>query len=408
MIKKILFILSCTPALIQSTLRIGGLISNHGKYIQESAAIKEGYDFWQQRVNAQGGIKIGTSLYTVEIIYEDDESDPKKVLPAIEYLRREKKVSFILGPYSSELNQEARLAAEKNKIVLVQPAGDAENIFSTAGYMFGISAPAHTYLDTTLTMLKERNAKTIALVEKEEDFFSQAMAKHIRTWAKQNNIQIVAQYTYPMLMPTIQNDPIEQLKHMNILKDICIKAKLVHPDVFIATGHYYDSILLIDAAQNTSISFYPPAFVLCVGPGIPSFIDHCLQIHRQPNYVIGPSLWDTTVSGEDHVFGTAQNYANTFKQKYAHDAGVLQASASAAALALQLALEKAGKIDVPAVRASLKELNSSTFYGPISFNKNCQNAAARVGVIQIQDNRMNFIYNAKDLIYPAPAAYKNR
>ncbi len=45
------------------------------------------------------------------------------------------------------------------------------------------------------------------------------------------------------------------------------------------------------------------------------------------------------------------------------------ASATAAALALHLAIEAAGSTDTNAVRTALRGLSADTFYGPISFDE---------------------------------------
>ena len=63
------------------------------------------------------------------------------------------------------------------------------------------------------------------------------------------------------------------------------------------------------------------------------------------------------------------------------------ASATAAALALHLAIEAAGSIDTGAVRAALRGLSADTFYGPISFDDRGVNVGKPMGTIQVQDGQ---------------------
>ena len=64
------------------------------------------------------------------------------------------------------------------------------------------------------------------------------------------------------------------------------------------------------------------------------------------------------------------------------------ASATAAALALHLAIEAAGSTDTGAVRAALRALSADTFYGPISFDERGVNVSKPMGTIQVQDGEI--------------------
>ena len=82
------------------------------------------------------------------------------------------------------------------------------------------------------------------------------------------------------------------------------------------------------------------------------------------------------------------------------------ASATAAALALHLAIESAGSLDTDAVRTALRDMDVDTFYGPIDFDETGKNVAKPMGTIQIQDGAARLVAPAgvsvADLIYPAP------
>ena len=61
------------------------------------------------------------------------------------------------------------------------------------------------------------------------------------------------------------------------------------------------------------------------------------------------------------------------------------------ALALQLAIEQAGSLEMDDVRQALFDLDEVTFYGPINFDETGKNAAKPMGAIQIQDGVINVI-----------------
>ena len=73
------------------------------------------------------------------------------------------------------------------------------------------------------------------------------------------------------------------------------------------------------------------------------------------------------------------------------------ASATAAALALHLAIEAAGSTETGAVRDALRSLRADTFYGPITFDGRGVNTAKPMGTIQVQDGAIR-------VVAPDPAA----
>ncbi len=67
------------------------------------------------------------------------------------------------------------------------------------------------------------------------------------------------------------------------------------------------------------------------------------------------------------------------------------ASATAAALALHLAIEAAGSTDTGAVREALRSLRADTFYGPIAFDGRGVNTAKPMGTIQVQAGEVRVV-----------------
>ena len=114
---------------------------------------------------------------------------------------------------------------------------------------------------------------------------------------------------------------------------------------------------------------------------------------------------------EGGYFGSASDYAGRYEAEWGSAPAYQAASATAAALALHLAIEAAGSLDADAVRTALHDMDVDTFYGPINFDETGKNAAKPMGTIQIQDGVTRLIAPADvsvaDLIYPAPS-WKDR
>ena len=79
---------------------LGAAVSLTGKYSSNGVHTQNGYNMAVERINSMGGIKVGGKTYKFEIIYYDDESNPKRAAQLAERLISQDGVEFMLGPYS--------------------------------------------------------------------------------------------------------------------------------------------------------------------------------------------------------------------------------------------------------------------------------------------------------------------
>ena len=75
--------------------------------------LRDGYELWKSKVNADGGIKVGDKTYTVEVIYYDDESRAETSARLTEKLVTGDKVSFLLGPFSSGIGTATAVISDR-------------------------------------------------------------------------------------------------------------------------------------------------------------------------------------------------------------------------------------------------------------------------------------------------------
>jgi branched-chain amino acid transport system substrate-binding protein len=77
-----------------------------------------------------------------------------------------------------------------------------------------------------------------------------------------------------------------------------------------------------------------------------------------------------------------------------------------AGLVLQLAIQKAGKLDTDAVRSALLGLEPNTFWGPIGWNEQGKNVKGTGIPAQIQDGKLVAVWPAQgreaEPKYPMP------
>src|SRR5262249_30761544 len=162
------------------------------------------------------------------------------------------------------------------------------------------------------------------------------------------------------------------------------KIKPKHPDVIISSAHLAEGVALIKQAHELGVS-PSGGFAATVAPPTPDFVQ---TLGPAAEGVIGSTQWTDLTTGSDKWFGTAKDYDATFARQFNGRAPEYHgAEATAACLALVLAVEKAGSTDPDKVREALAGLGEQTFFGPLAFNSQGQNVTKAMAVIQIQGGK---------------------
>lgn len=355
------------------TIHLGAPISETGAYAREGVWNQRGYETWREWVNNEyGGIKVGDQRCKVEIIYYDDESNPDTSAKLYEKLITEDKVDFLLGPYSSGITMGTSAIAEKYGVIMVEAHGASEELFERGFQnLFAVLTPAGNYTGSGLKALADLGAKTVVIAQLDLAFPAAAV-EGAKRWADEYGMEILAIEKYP---PDVTD-----------VSAIMTKFRDLDPDVFVGAGHFNSAVLFVRTAQE--LGFNPRAMLLTVGPDSPDFVK---ELGKDANYIMGPAQWDKTLAYEDEYFGTAADYAERYEKRWGEAPPYQSASSTAAALALHLAIEQAGSLEMDAVREALRNLDVTTFYGPINFDDTGKNVAKPMVTIQIQDGEVKVV-----------------
>lgn len=372
-----------------NTIRLGAAVSETGKYAREGKDTRQGYDTWLDWVNNEyGGIKVGDACYNVEIVYYDDEGDPDTAATLVEKLITEDEVDFLLGPYSSGLTMSTSAIAEKYGMIMIEGNGSAEELFERGFQnLFAVLTPAGQYTQGALKELADMGAKTV-VVAYEDTAFPTSVGVGAVKWAQEYGMEVLGIETYPLDVADVSA--------------IMTKFRDLEPDVFVGGGHFNDALLFVNSAKE--LGFSPKAMIITVGPSNPEFVT---EVGDSSNYIIGPTQWEATMSWEDEYFGTAAEYAARYEEMWGETPTYQAAESTATALALHLAIEQAGSLEMDAVRQALFDLDVTTFYGPINFDETGKNVNKPMGAIQIQNGVINVVAPAEAAVstieYPMPA-----
>src|SRR5215471_19908153 len=379
-------------ARVGEDLVIGAPMSLTGNQSKEGAQTKLGYDIWRDWVNAHGGITVQGVQHRVQIRYLDDRSTPEVSGQVAQQLIADDGARFLLGSYGSSDTAADAAVAEKSHVPLIASNGAARSIYTKGyRYVFGVQSSAEAELQGVLDMAATMNPKPtkIALLSA-DDSFSVEVASAAADYAPKVGMQVVFSYQYP--------------SGSTNLYAALDAAKAKKPDIILNSGHLIEAIAITKAARDVRLD--PAMFAYTSGPDTPDF---ARALGKDANYIYSGSQWTPQVKYQPGYSISAAEFISTFqKASGTTDLPAYQvASATAAGLALQRAIEQADSLAPDKVRDALASLDITTFFGRIKFDQQGQNIFKTVVVEQIQDGKLTTVWPsalaASTPQYPTPA-----
>jgi len=215
-------------------LKIGASLPLTGEFSEPGKAAKQGYEVWQETVNANGGL-LGRQ---VELVIKDDASNQNTVVSDYNALISSDKVDLLLGTFSSLLNLPASAVAERNRMVYVEPAGGNPDIFSRGFKMvfFAQQATADHQGDVWanwITQLPADKRPKTAAYPTLDDPFTTPTSEGIEAILKGAGIETVYRKTY-----TADQSNFDSIAN-------AVKAK--NPDLVVAGTQFEDGIGMVRA-----------------------------------------------------------------------------------------------------------------------------------------------------------------
>jgi branched-chain amino acid transport system substrate-binding protein len=198
------------------------------------------------------------------------------------------------------------------------------------------------------------SAKKVALAYEDSEFarsvMDGAMAK-----AEELGFEVVFRRTYPAKVTDLTP----------LLSDL----KAANPEIVIGGGHFQDGQLMNQ--QMADLDINPKLLSLIAAATLPAFGE---ALGEKAEHVMGPSHWEYGVTfseegakkqGKTWIGPSQDEYVALFKKAVGKDMlpDYHAAEASAAVLALVLAVEKVDSVDNDKVRAALGDLTFMSFYG---------------------------------------------
>ncbi|HSD76007.1 MAG TPA: amino acid ABC transporter substrate-binding protein [Solirubrobacteraceae bacterium] len=180
------------------TLKIGASLPLTGEFSEPGKAAQQGYKVWEAMTNEKGGL-LGKK---VKFVIRDDASDQNTVVADYNALISREKVDMLMGTFSSLLNIPASTVAERNRMLYVEPAGGAPEIFERGYKMIFFAQQATAdkqgdlFADWVLKLPADKRPKTAAYPTL-DDPFAIPVLEGIRSKLEPAGIKTVQKSTYP-------------------------------------------------------------------------------------------------------------------------------------------------------------------------------------------------------------------
>lgn len=362
------------PVTFGASVQLTGPVANTGRYY------KDAYEFAVDKINAAGGIKIGSTQHKIALKILDNQSDVNLSVRQYVQLLAQDKVDFLLGPFASNFVLADSSIAEKSRVPMVQGGGASDQIYSRGyKYIFGTLPAASNYFGSTIEAMTKLDPRpqTVALLYA-DDAFDVSVAKGTRELLKNAGFRTVIDERYS----TNASDfsvLLSRIKSQNV-------------DAVLVAGHETEVLNFIRQAKSLNVS--PKLYSFTVG--VPS-ADFRQALGKDANGASGMTAWLPSATLKDQWFGNAAEFARAWKARFGYEPDYHAASGVATVEALVNAIQAAGSTDPQKVREALAKVSFDSLYGRVTFNDKGQISLPQI-VVQIQNDKVVPIFGGKAFI----------
>jgi len=363
----------------QPPIRIGASVSQTGAYALLGQNQLRGYQLCIKHTNDKNGV-LGRK---VELVAEDDRSEPAAAVRIYEKLITQDKVDAVLGPYSSPITEAVADLTERHRMAMLAPAAATTSIFKKGRkFIFMVLSPAEVYLEGLIDMAARRGLKTVALIH-EDTVFPTATARGTVALAKKRGLSVVLVATYP--------------KGTTDFSAILTNVRTANPDVLAAATYFDDAVAITRQLKVSNVN--PKMFGVTVGGDLPKFYE---VLGRSAEFVYGAAQWEpelVTLLRAGELIPVARRYPGAREFVEAHkkefpgaDLSYHTAQGYGGCQVFVEAVRRAGSLDGEKVRAAILNMSLNTVYGGFKVDRDGVQIAHTMLTFQWQDGKKVIVW----------------
>jgi branched-chain amino acid transport system substrate-binding protein len=376
-------------------ITLGAAVSMTGKYAQNGANTRNGYDLALKTINEKGGVTIEGKPYQLVIRYYDDESTPARGTELAERLIKQDRVKFMLGPYSSGLTKAVLPIIEKHGVPMVEGNGAARELFTKGyRYIFAVLSTSDQYLTSAIELAAENAHK----LGKKPDQIKIALAMENDPFAQDVRAGVLDDAARYGMMIVIDDQLPPELNDMAVT---LAKIKALKPDMLVISGHEKGAITAVTQIKAMKMRVPIIAMTHCDSAELAE------KFAEASEYTFCAGQWHPELNYKDDLFGTASDFAKAFKAAYGYEAPYQAAQSAASVQVFADALTRAQSIEPAKVRNALVATELQTFFGKVKFDEAGRNVAKPMVLTQIRGGKYVIVapedWKKGEAVIPRPA-----
>jgi branched-chain amino acid transport system substrate-binding protein len=334
-------------------IKVGASLPLTGEFSEPGKAAQQGYKVWEAMVNDSGGLIDGRP---VKMVIKDDQSNQNTIVADYNALISQDKVDLLLGTFSSLLNLPASAVAERNRMLYVEPAGGAPELFERGFKMLFFAQQAtadkqgEVWANYVTELPADQRPKTAAYPTL-DDPFAQPTSEGIEAILSKAGIKTVYRETYTIDNPNLDG--------------IASAMKARKPDVVVNGATFEDGVGMVRALRKSG--FTPKMLYQTTAPSLGD--QYAKAVGKQTTegvfYAVSHSKEAKTPGNEEFVAKYQEMFGGTEVPEDAADA-------YATAEVLQAAVKGVGTIDRKRqleLADWLRDNQVDTILGPLSWDE---------------------------------------
>jgi branched-chain amino acid transport system substrate-binding protein len=333
-------------------IKVGASLPLTGEFSEPGKAARQGYEVWEAMVNESGGLIDGRP---VEMVIKDDQSNQNTIVADYNALISQDQVDLLLGTFSSLLNLPASAVAERNRMLYVEPAGGAPELFDRdfRFLFFAQQATADKQGEVWanyITELPENERPKTAAYPTLDDPFAQPTSEGIEAILEPAGIETVYRETY-----TIDNPNLDGIAN-------ALKSR--NPDLVVHGATFEDGVGMVRALRKAN--FTPKMLYQTTAPSLGDQYAEAIGAQTTEGIFYGVSH-----SKEADTPGNPEFVAKYREMFGGEEVPEDAADAYAAAQVLQAAVDAVGTIERERqleLADWLRENEVDTILGPLSWD----------------------------------------
>jgi branched-chain amino acid transport system substrate-binding protein len=370
--------LSTTLGQAQAPVRVGASVSQTGPYAAPGQNQLRGYRLCVKHMNEKGGV-LGRKL---ELLVEDDQSQPAVAARIYEKLITRDKVDAILGPYASPITEAVADVNEKHRMPMVATQGATTSTYRKGRrFVFMVPSAAEVYLEGVVDMAARRGLKTVAVIG-EDLIFAKAVAQGTVELARKKGLEVVFVAEYP--------------RGNKDFAPILTRVRAANPDLLAAATYFEDAVAITRQLKQLDVN--PKMFTVTVGGDLLKFYE---QLGRSAEFVYGAAQWEPELvklraGGLIPIarqYPGAREFFDAYQKEFpGADFSYHSAGGYGGCQILVEAIRRAGSLSGEKIRDAILRMDLNTVYGGFKVDPDGFQIAHKMVTFQWQDGKKVIVW----------------